>query len=145
MNEHRNVNKDYKAPQRITWHILLSPPTHTNSFPLKYPVTVHIQSKVIICPYGKNKRAVLIPGLSPLLTWVSPRSPNQRLISKHWQCWWTMSMYVGPFLLFITKRSKFKELELTQKLMIWNIEWMNLDIRACNKTLVWAEFTQCHE
>jgi len=24
MNEHQNVNKDYKAPQRIKWHILWS-------------------------------------------------------------------------------------------------------------------------
>jgi len=31
-------------------------------------------------------------------------------------------MYVEPLKLFITKRSKFKELELTQKNLKWNIE-----------------------
>jgi len=31
-------------------------------------------------------------------------------------------MYVEPFLLFITKMSTFKELELTQKPLKWNIE-----------------------
>jgi len=33
INEHQNVNKEYKAPQRITWHILWSQPLQ--SFPLK--------------------------------------------------------------------------------------------------------------
>jgi len=33
-----------------------------------------------------------------------------------------MPMYVEPFLLFITKRSKFNELELTQKPLKWIIE-----------------------
>jgi len=32
MNEHQNLNKEYKAPQRIT-HFMISTPT--NSFPLK--------------------------------------------------------------------------------------------------------------
>jgi len=31
-------------------------------------------------------------------------------------------MYVEPLLLFITKRSKFKELELTQKPLEWVID-----------------------
>jgi len=31
-------------------------------------------------------------------------------------------MYVEVFLLFITKRSKFKEMELTQKPLKWDIE-----------------------
>jgi len=47
-------------------------------------------------------------------------------------------MYVEPFLLFITKKSKFKELEMTQKPLKWNIEWVNLDIRACDEMLMWA-------
>jgi len=47
-------------------------------------------------------------------------------------------MYVEPFRLFITKKSKFKELEFTQKPLKWKIELVNLDIRACNKLLVGA-------
>jgi len=43
-----------------------------------------------------------------------------------------------PFQLFITNRSKLKELELTQKPLKWNIEGVNLDIRACNIMLMWA-------
>jgi len=54
-------------------------------------------------------------------------------------------MYVEPFLLFITKRrSTFKELELTHKPLKWNIECVNLDIRACNKMLVWAADKHSH-
>mgnify|MGYP006890252372 CR=1 FL=1 len=103
MNErHENVIKECKAPQRITWHILWSQPPQTVSR-LNNHVTVHIQPKVIIWSWGKNTRVVLDHGLSPL----SHRSPNPRLILT---CWWTLSMYVEPFLLFITKRNKFKEL-----------------------------------
>jgi len=34
MNEHQTVNKEYKAPQRITWNNFWSRPP-INSFPLK--------------------------------------------------------------------------------------------------------------
>jgi len=54
-------------------------------------------------------------------------------------------MYVEAFLLLITKKSKFKELELVQNLLKWNIEWVNLDIRVCNKKEVWAAFTQYYQ
>ena len=60
---------------------------------------------------GTNSRSLSVINLSLAL------SPNPRLLSKHWKCWWTVPMYVEPFLLFITKRSKFKELELTQKIL----------------------------
>ena len=117
MNEHQNVNKEYKAPQRITWHSLWSQPPQTVPR-LNNHKTVHIQSKVIIWSCCKNKRALLIPDLSPLLTWVSP----DLLISKYW---WTMPMYVEPFLLFITEGSKFMELELTHKPLMWTLnEWI---------------------
>ena len=136
MNEHLNVIKDYNAPlKRITWPMLWSQPPKTISR-LNNQVTVHIQSKVIIWSCGKNKRAVLIPGLSPLLPWISP-PPPPRLISKHCKWWWTVPMYVEPLLLYITKISKYKEFELTHTPLKWNIEWVNLDIRAC-KMLVWA-------
>jgi len=45
MNEHQNVNKENKAPQRITWHILWSKPPQSVSRLNNY-VTVNIQSKV---------------------------------------------------------------------------------------------------
>ena len=59
LNEHQNVNKEYKAPQCITWHILWSQHPQMVS---RNHVTVHIQSKFIIWSCGKNKRALLIPG-----------------------------------------------------------------------------------
>jgi len=96
-------------PQRITWHVLGSQPPQTVSR-LNNHMTVHLQSKVIIWSCGKNTRAVLVPGL----TW----SPYPRLISKHWKGWWTGNWH--------------------KKNLKWNIEWVNLDIRACNKMLVWA-------
>jgi len=37
-------------------------------------------------------------------------------------------MYVNPFLMFITKRSKFKDLELTQNPMKWNFEFVHVII-----------------
>ena len=134
MNEHQ---KEYKVTQRITWQILWSQPPQTVSG-LNNHVTVHIQSKVIIWSCGKNKRTVFNSRSLSVFNLSLTRSPNPWLISKHWKCWWTVAMYVEPFLLFITKRSKFKELELTQKSFKWNIEWVNLDNRACNKMLVWA-------
>jgi len=53
------------------------------------------------------------------------------------------AIYVEPFLLFITKRSTFKDLELTQKPLKWNIERVNLDIRACYKML-WGQLISIH-
>ena len=53
-------------------------------------------------------------------------------------------MYVESFLLFITKRSTVKELELTQKPLKINIEWVNLDIRSCNKMLMWTADYHSH-
>ena len=104
VNEHQHVNNEYKATQRIMWHSLLSQTTSC----LNNHVIVRIQSNVIIWVCGKNKRALFISGL----------------IAIHWKYWWTMPMYVEPFLLFITKRSKFNELELTQKRLKWIIEWV---------------------
>ena len=35
-------------------------------------------------------------------------------------------------------------MELTQNPIKWNIEWVNLDIRACNTLLVWAADKHSH-
>ena len=96
--------------------------------------------------YRKLRKSITFEINAPNVHWQSildrgislTRSPNPGLISKHWKCWWTVPMYAESFLLFITKRNKFKELELTQKPLKWNIYWVNLDIRACIKMLVWA-------
>ena len=77
---------------------------------------------------GTNSRSLSV--INPSLT----RSPNL-LISKHWKCWWTVPMYVEPFLLFITKRRKFKHLELIKKLKNpWSgtlNEWILTSVIKC--------------
>ena len=97
-NEHQSVNKEYKTPQRITWHIVWCDPPPPNKkrnknnqsvYCLNNHVTVHIQSKVIIWSCGKNKSAVLIESNYQTLSVINlslTRSRNPRLISKHWKC-----------------------------------------------------------
>ena len=111
MNTHQNVNKKYKVPQRITWHILWSQPPQT--VPLKgsrdspHPIESHylFMQKEQMC--GTNSRSLSVINL--ILT----RFPNLQLISNQWKCWWT-------------ERSKiFKELELTQNLWSGTLnEWI---------------------
>ena len=68
MNEHQNVNKEYNLSSDTCYDLI--PPPQTVSR-LNNHVTLHIQSKVISWSCDKNKHAVLIPSLFPLLTWVS--------------------------------------------------------------------------
>jgi len=66
MNEHQNLNNEYKRLSMSHDTFFLSQPPQTVSR-LNNHMTVHIQSKVIIWSCGKNKHAVLIPDLCPLL------------------------------------------------------------------------------
>jgi len=53
---------------------------------------------------------------------------------------WTVSAFHN--------KEEYKELESTQKPLMWNIEWVNLAIRACNNMVgvgSWLAFTYYHE
>ena len=134
MNEHQHVNKEYKAPQRIMWHMLWSQTPETVSR-LNNHVIVHIQSKCIDWSWGKNTRVVLIvvliPGLSPLLTLVSPGILIKALkvLMNCADVCWTVSVVHN-------KEEYIQGFWIDTKTLKWNIKLVNLNIRACNKMLV---------